>query len=361
MKKRTRLLIILLMALTMLFSVCIPGYAGAKDTIRVSVDGKLLEQEALERNGTVFLPLRAVCEALGYSVEWSKPDRSVTVKNEVKTILFDTKSSAIKDGGHNYFAYNGSIAPDYIGSGCTFTGGRIYTASEILKSCLGISQTFNQTDNALELAVVPHVGITAENKTIRSESDILITDIQYPSFTLKNQGAADKVNAVILEDIEKAKKQMQDNIKVYEGSETPHKYEIYFNYRIVYQREDLFSLVLSNYQFYGGAHGGEQQISHTFDVNTGAEYSLADLMKRDSGYRDYINKCVKADIMKSELADAQLATFESIADNQSYYISDAGLVIYFQEYEYFPYAAGIVEFTLPYANLSDYLKPELSL
>ncbi|HVI41691.1 MAG TPA: DUF3298 domain-containing protein, partial [Anaerovoracaceae bacterium] len=129
-------------------------------------------------------------------------------------------------------------------------------------------------------------------------------------------------------------------------------------YKITYQQGDFLSLVLYDYQYYGGAHGGTRQISHTFDLKTGAEYTLADLMNGESGYVEYINNFIKADIVKEGLEDAQLTKFVSIADNQNYYLSNKGLVIYFQQYEYFPYAFGIMEYNLPYAGLADYWKSE---
>ena len=36
---------------------------------------------------------------------------------------------------------------------------------------------------------------------------------------------------------------------------------------------------------------------------------------------------------------------------QSFYLTPNGLVIYYQQYEVGPYAAGIIEFTIPYEQI----------
>lgn len=291
MKNKLRLFTAVMAVLMMLLSVSVIGYADTSTsaagsaatlkTVPVSIEGKILQNTAVETGGTLFLPLRVVCEALGYSVEWSREGWSAAVKT-----------------------------PD-------------------------------------------------KNNRSYSDETKLLTNIQYPYFTLADLAAADKINAVILADVEAAEKEAKDNLADYGEYQSPNRSEIYFNYKIAYQQGDVLSVVLWDYQYYGGAHGSTRQITHTFDLKTGAEYTLADLMKADSGYVSYISDTIKQDIVKAGMEDAQLTKFESIAGNQSYYLSDEGLVIYFQQYEYFPYAAGIMEYTIPYADLNQYLKTEL--
>lgn len=358
MKRKIRLLVTVITILALLFSMSAPAFAGTKEAVHISVNGKQLDRDAIEMENTVFLPLRSVCESLGYSVEWSQTNRSVTVKTAEKTVQFQFKNGTVTDAGHNYYVYKDYTSHSYIGTGCMLIDNRIYAASDLMGSCFGLSKTFVENLNSFVLAIQPAGKATWENKQIYSEDKKLLTNIQYPDFSMADKAVADKLNAVVKTDVNTALKEAQENIRDYGDYESPNRFETYFNYRATFQKGDVLSIVLNDYQYFGGAHGSDRQISHTFDLKTGSEYPLADLMKGGSGYMDYINKCVKADIVKQGLADAQLVKFESIAQDQSYYLSDRGLVVYFQQYEYFPYAAGIVEFTLPYADLSDYLKPD---
>lgn len=355
MKHRIRLLVSVMTMMALLFSMSSPAFAGTKEAVHITVGGQQLGMNAVEMEDTVFLPLRSVCESLGYSVEWSQENRSAAVKTDEKTVQFEFKTGTITDDGHNYYIFRDYISDTFIGTGCMMIDSRIYAASDIMESCFGLTKTFDEKLGAFVLSLAPKGLAAVENRKICSEDQKLLTNIQYPHFSMEDKAVADKLNAVIMADVNTAQKEAQDNIKEYGTYESPNKFETYFNYRVTYQKGDMLSVVLNDYQYYGGAHGSDRQISHTFDLKTGAEYKLDDLMKSGSGYKDYINKCVKADITKSDLAGAQLTVFESIADNQSYYLSDKGIVVYFQQYEYFPYAAGIVEFTLPYADLSEYL------
>ncbi len=358
MKHKIRLLITIMTILALLFSMSAPAFAGTKETVHISVSGKQLDRDAIEKENTVFLPLRSVCEGLGYSVEWSQANRAVSVKTAEKAVVLEFKTGTITDDGHNYYVLRDYTSSAYIGAGCMMIDGRVYAASDIMESSFGLTKTFDEKQNAFVLSLSPKGLVTSENKKIYSEDQKLLTNIQYPLFSMTDKAVAEKLNAVIMADVNTAQKEAQDNLKYYEGSGSPNKYETYFNYRIVYQKGNILSIVLNDYQYYGGAHGSDRQISHTFDLKTGAEYKLDDLMKSGSGYKDYINKCIKADIVKDGMEEAQLAKFESIADDQSYYLSDKGVVVYFQQYEYFPYAAGIMEYTIPYADLPDYLKPD---
>ena len=358
MKNRSGIFAAVLTALMMFFSLSAASYAGAENTVHISIGGQAADIGAIERGGTLFLPLRSVCETLGYSVEWSGESRSVTVKNHDKTVLFEPKADLVTDAGHSYYVNEGYIADAYIGGGCMLVNSRIYVASDIMDSCFGIKETYNQEENTLILSIETQRNPAAENRRIIAEDDKLLTNIQYPYFSLAEKTAADKINEVVIADVKAARQEAQDNLQEYGSYQSPNKCETYFNYKITCQKGDILSLVLFDYQYYGGAHGITRQISHTFDIKTGREYDLADLMEGGSGYEGYINDFIRQDIVKEGLEDAQLVKFESIADDQNYYLSNKGLVIYFQQYEYFPYAAGIPEYNLPYDGLERYFNPE---
>jgi inhibitor of cysteine peptidase len=89
------------------------------------------------------------------------------------------------------------------------------------------------------------------------------------------------------------------------------------------------------------------------DFKTAGAVSLKSLMQPDSDYVLIFNKIINNEKMNRELHI--LNSFENIKDNQDYYLSNEGVNVYFQQYEYFPYAAGIQSFTADYAVLKDML------
>ena len=51
-----------------------------------------------------------------------------------------------------------------------------------------------------------------------------------------------------------------------------------------------------------------------------------------------------------------IADFNSIDENQEYYLSDKFLIIYFQLYEYTPYVYGIPQFHISLEELQPYFR-----
>ncbi len=136
------------------------------------------------------------------------------------------------------------------------------------------------------------------------------------------------------------------------------------SFRVPYNQPGLISIVLDDYRYTGGAHGGDIRTAYTFDLETGRQLGLGDLMKEGSDYRSFINQRIRQEIdkMVQESGFSELATFEDIGDSPNFYLTDDAIVFFFQQYEYFPYAAGIPEFAIPYSDLDgmlngDFLPP----
>lgn len=89
----------------------------------LSVNGKKLNEDIFMDNGNVMVPVRAVGEALGFTVTWNPKDRSVSLDNgEVKT--------TITLGADSYYKASskaiGLTAPFSLGSAPVAYNGRVY-------------------------------------------------------------------------------------------------------------------------------------------------------------------------------------------------------------------------------------------
>jgi len=143
-----------------------------------------------------------------------------------------------------------------------------------------------------------------------------------------------------------------------------NQYETYFDYKLKYNQNGLLSIVFTNYQYTGGAHGLAIESSHTLNLETGEEFRPKDLMESAAGYisfiSDFVRKEIDTRIKAGSLMEIGDSPFETIDENQDFYMSNKAVVIYFQEYEYFPYAAGIQEFSIDYISLEKMLKQDFS-
>jgi len=118
----------------------------------------------------------------------------------------------------------------------------------------------------------------------------------------------------------------------------------------------ILSLVMNVYAYRkGAAHGLALQDSVTVNVQTGRNYLLSQLFKPGVDYITPISNEIKRQIKERDIP--LIAEFTAIAPNQTYFLHEDNLVIYFAIYEYTPYYVGIPEFPIPIVSLRDLIGP----
>lgn len=125
----------------------------------------------------------------------------------------------------------------------------------------------------------------------------------------------------------------------------------------------LLSITYDDTSFMGGAHGYTGRYGHTFDIRTGQELTLADLA---DNYDAFLSAAVEQ--LKDISYGAEYAAYglnegyeEQLAGlfrDGNWYFNDEGLVLIANPYELASYAAGLIEFTLPYAWLAYQIKAD---
>jgi len=212
---------------------------------------------------------------------------------------------------------------------------------------VGVLNDENNSNNVTISTVEKHIA-----------ADNLKVTLKYPLITgLADKTVQKKLNTLFKKEAINAKNQGLKCAVVLSQSEYggTKLCETYLDYKIAYNQNGLLSVVFSEYQYAGGAHGSTTQSSYTFDLQTGEELKLNDLLNADKKYTSYINAIIKKEIDKKVASGDlfELEKFKSIGKNPAFYLSDEGIVFYFQQYEYFPYAAGIQEFVIPFPLLKD--------
>lgn len=133
--------------------------------------------------------------------------------------------------------------------------------------------------------------------------------------------------------------------------------EITGEYKVHLNDKGLLSLTLEQFSYTkGAAHGMTYRHSLTFNLQDGHDYRLRELFKPDADFVRVISEKIKQEIKEKDIP--LIADFEEIAENEEYYLTEDSLVIYFQLYQYTPYAYGFPEFSIPYEELAEILKPD---
>ncbi|MBW7477525.1 DUF3298 and DUF4163 domain-containing protein [Paenibacillus oenotherae] len=140
-----------------------------------------------------------------------------------------------------------------------------------------------------------------------------------------------------------------------QGSLDDPRAEMQGYFEIKTNEKNVLSLSLFNYAYTGGAHGLTLQRSLTFDTGTGKAYSLSEMFKPGSPYVSRLSDIIKKQIEEREIAT--LDPFNAISPDQSFYIADRALVIYFALYELTPYAFGFPYFPISVYDLTDIINP----
>ena len=130
------------------------------------------------------------------------------------------------------------------------------------------------------------------------------------------------------------------------------------SYRVAYQTDTLASLVRSYYanSVTGAAHPANYQFSETFDLTTGERLALDDCFTDAGAARSRILDTL------AEAGQGAGFTREALEEqfNDAYfYLTEDHFVFYYQPDTLAPYAAGLLEFSVPYDGLRDLLALEL--
>ena len=133
-----------------------------------------------------------------------------------------------------------------------------------------------------------------------------------------------------------------------------HQFEAYVTYVVTYNQSCALSLYFDQYEYTGGAHGLTVRTSDTWDLQRSRRMELADFFPNRSDPKEFIVQSIIKQ-MKDQISEGDSFYFEDydklVEDNfkrNNFYLSKEGLVLYFQQYDIAPYAAGLPTFVIPY-------------
>ena len=279
--------------------------------------------------------------------------RSFTAKNiNVPMIMMmphfnDTQDLSNEEMNAVVFVHNTSIMK---GSGGYFRPLDKLTRAEmarIISTCKEIMELNLVTDQ-------PNVAISIQKISMQEQRPQMEIDLELPLLTgMANHARQDKINARWEQDAENFKQEvastLDDYVKNAEISGYPvHTYQAFSRIQEGYAGLRFLSLYIDYYNYTGGAHGFTERRPYNIDLSTGQDLALNDIFAPGYDYcsiiNDFINKQIKAN--PENFFEGDMG-FMGIDKQQSFYIKDGHLVIYFGLYEIAPYAVGIQEFKLP--------------
>lgn len=209
--------------------------------------------------------------------------------------------------------------------------------------------------------------ITIQSKQFNYNDNGLKLNMQIPQLHgFKDSQFEKNLNAKLVADAKNRKKQiikeaMQYNEDIVKDGLSPLPFEYIESYSTIPSLNPYYTIEFFKYQYSGGAHGISNVHYMVIDTNALRIIELKDVFKETINYKAIINDYIKKQIDLRTMAGEYFFTgsdgFQSIKENQPFFINEKGnLIIVFNVYEIAPYAAGILFFTIPYQDIATYMK-----
>ncbi|MDN9011542.1 PdaC/SigV domain-containing protein [Brevibacillus laterosporus] len=313
--------------------------AESTKKVDVFIDTQLLRSAGEVIKGTTFVTLDTLRNDFRFHVYYEPQTKRISIFSSKKEIVMKVDENAYLVNGHKLFMEETPRIKD----------SSILVPLRIICESMGFSVSQDSFTKAVRTHSVSENNLQFENKELKINRNNTNVSIQYPQLKWLSSNVEiqrkinDQLEKVALETFEMGS---QASMEIREG-ENPYDYLL--NYEITYNQNGLISVVFDQYTYTGGAHGMVDRVAYTIDIKTGNILSLQDLLKENSAYKAEISQQIKKQFQQKY--GYLLTPFETISDEQAFYVKGDSVIIYFGLYEYTPYAAGIPEFALPLSSL----------
>ncbi|MGS2725552.1 DUF3298 and DUF4163 domain-containing protein [Psychroserpens sp. BH13MA-6] len=159
--------------------------------------------------------------------------------------------------------------------------------------------------------------------------------------------------------IDEAIKRFHNSYKTFNSDfpETSLPWEALIDGEVTYRSADVISIAINSYLNTGGAHGNTHVKFLNFNPQTGKQYSKNDLIDDLDGLSKIIEEHLKKEMISrtdnQPMEDAFFGKDFQLPESLGF--SDEGLIILYNPYEIASYAQGIIEFTVPFEAVGQFL------
>jgi len=195
------------------------------------------------------------------------------------------------------------------------------------------------------------------------------SSLQYPSFfALRNsyfnvnQNILNNINSTIYSDVFTFKngvidEEIQVNADNNASGQPSAKYRVVTNYANTFNKNNILSTIVSLMAFVNNEGPKYNELNnYNFDLLTGNKFTIGSVFNPNVDYLKVITNYVNYKINQTKELYYEDATVD-ISDDQAFYLTDEGIVIYFGEDEIAPKEFGIPKFTMEFSKFAPYINP----
>lgn len=211
------------------------------------------------------------------------------------------------------------------------------------------------------------MGIPVKTMVLQGDMDwestrVLSYKIQYPSFEpCLYQLSAAMINGCYRARAEeyqayvegKLYPQAVEQLRDFPPGDNPFSvYQALVTYQVTYGSGCIVSLYSDTYEYTGGAHGNTCRSSQTWNLQKCRRLRLRDLFTCGTDFQAVILERAEAETRKEPeiYFENVQQLLEDTFDENRFYCTPEGIVVYYLQYDIAPYSSGIREFLIPYGD-----------
>jgi curved DNA-binding protein CbpA len=315
--------------------------AAQQPSIALKYKGQTLTQQGKIVDGNTMIPLTVLRDAFGLAINYNSTTKTYSVGSDSMKLNLEISDYGVSTDLNGYYIYSatGSYEAKMINN-------RLYVPFKLLNDYLGIQGVYNPVQKSLELSKLVMNDIKITSVTLDKSNKNATIQIQYPKISGLTDEVQNTLNANFKKEAELFASEAEKEASRRDGT-IENKYDYSQTYVVTFNREGVLSVVVDQYGYSGGAHGGTFRTGHTFSLKDGKKIELKDLLKAEPNYKQKLDKMLKA-------SSKDIAFPEStggLTEKPDFYVSESGLAIFYQQYEIAPYAAGIPTYTFNFSSI----------
>ncbi|MFC5469276.1 stalk domain-containing protein [Cohnella suwonensis] len=307
----------------------------------IEVDGARSDIAALDLDNSRYIALRSLNKSIGLVTQWDKATNKVTVTGRGRTIVLDLTSGIASLNGQSDYRLSPIVQ-----------NGTTYVPLRHLLEQMGYGVSYDPATKRIGIEAIKENDLRISTASIEESSKKFDLLVNYPVLSgFADAAVQNKINATLKKDAELQADEGQASMEEALGDDSyvpvnPYAFE--GDYTVTYNEKGKLSLYVDYYIYTGGAHGSTVRTTYTFDLATGDIVPLKDAAGGNADYVNVINAKIKSRI--KSLGFELMVPFKTIEPDRDYFLKHNGIVVYFGQYEYLPYAAGMPEFEVPFAD-----------
>ncbi|MWV47526.1 DUF4163 domain-containing protein [Paenibacillus sp. HJL G12] len=325
------------------------GKPALKQTVQPSVvlkyNGTTLKQQGKIVNGITMIPITVLRDSLGLPLSYNPGTKTYSVGSGTSKLNLELSEYGVTSNLNSYYIYS------YGGNGVDLyesknIDGHLYVPFKVLNDFMGFKGVWNSSLKSLDISKQTLNNINISSETITKTNKDASIVVHYPKVSGLPEDVQSKINDAFKKDAESFAAEGEKEAAHRDGT-IEHTYDFIQTFVVNFNSEGVLSIVVDQYGYSGGAHGGTYREGWTFSLKDGKRLELGDLMKSSPDYKQKLDKLLKEKSKKDTFPDVSAG----LKAKPDFYVKEGGIAIFYQQYEIAPYAAGLPTYTFGFSDL----------